>query len=257
MSMLPDVLGASDEATHSKKPIPKWVPVTLLAVMTASVALPVYLLKRHQTKYLSQASAPPARRNVKGQALGTRPSLLADVQRPARRPEQSTMSPRTARHHAQTELDDGFNAPLHGLKAFGIATLGVWTCAAVGVWGVKAYTGVQNMQEFNVYMRQTLLTKMPWLAARLHAPVAPDPGYNLPTPTTLTAASSDAAHPPPTNETTAPWTWSKAEQRLRTAFDERGFSGWAEAVLREMEEEARIEGIKRGFDSNADRSSRE
>ena len=43
------------------------------------------------------------------------------------------------------EVDDGLIGPLLGFKAFGIATLSVTIFAAVGVWGVKAYTGVRNV----------------------------------------------------------------------------------------------------------------
>jgi len=138
-----------------------------------------------------------------------------------------------------------------GFKAFGIATLGVWTCMVGGVWGVKAYTGVQNIQEFGEYMRLTLLLKMPGLAARLHRPPDPDPEPepDLPTSTSIAAASLEAAQTSPLNETRTPWTWPEAENRLRTAFDERGFSGWAEAVLREVEAEARVERMKRGLES--------
>ena len=41
------------------------------------------------------------------------------------------------------------------------------------------------------------------------------------------------------------WDWSAAEDRLRNAFDRDGFSGWAEAAMRELEAEGALERAKR------------
>ena len=37
------------------------------------------------------------------------------------------------------------------------------------------------------------------------------------------------------------WKWEDAEERLRVAYDQGGFSGWAEAALKELEAERKLE----------------
>lgn len=58
--------------------------------------------------------------------------------------------------------------------------------------------------------------------------------------------SSDAATVTGENATSTQWTWPDAEERLSTAFETGGFSGWAAAVLQELEAEGEIERKKRG-----------
>ncbi|EPQ53803.1 hypothetical protein GLOTRDRAFT_139899 [Gloeophyllum trabeum ATCC 11539] len=213
---------------EKKKPLPRWVPVSLLAVTTAALALPIYLLKRHRASLAELA--PPARRTAKA-AGRLQPARIRPVE----------PNPRAAEVPA-----DAFNAPLQGLKAFGIATLGVTTCAAAGVWGVKAYTGVRDTREFADYMRQTLLLRLPGLAARLH---------RLPDPDSDSDSSPSAPSPSPSqpeHATGEPWTWVAAEARLRAAYEQRGFAGWADAALREVEEEARVERAKRGLGASTE-----
>lgn len=41
------------------------------------------------------------------------------------------------------------------------------------------------------------------------------------------------------------WKWEDAENRLRAAYDKDGFSGWAEAALKELEAEGELERLKR------------
>ena len=41
------------------------------------------------------------------------------------------------------------------------------------------------------------------------------------------------------------WKWEDAESRLRAAYDKDGFSGWAEAALKELEAEGELERLKR------------
>jgi len=41
------------------------------------------------------------------------------------------------------------------------------------------------------------------------------------------------------------WKWEDAENRLRAAYDNDGFSGWAEAALKELEAEGELERLKR------------
>jgi len=41
------------------------------------------------------------------------------------------------------------------------------------------------------------------------------------------------------------WKWEDAENRLRAAYDKDGFSGWAEAALKELEAEGELERLRR------------
>ena len=41
------------------------------------------------------------------------------------------------------------------------------------------------------------------------------------------------------------WKWEDAEKRLRAVYDKDGFSGWAEAALRELEAEGELERLRR------------
>lgn len=41
------------------------------------------------------------------------------------------------------------------------------------------------------------------------------------------------------------WSWEEAEVRLKKAYDEGGFSLWAQTALRELEAEVRVERIRR------------
>ena len=55
--------------------------------------------------------------------------------------------------------------------------------------------------------------------------------------------------PPSESQELAPdeeLSWPAAEKRLKDAFDEHGFSGWAAAAMGELEAEGRMEREKRG-----------
>jgi hypothetical protein len=41
------------------------------------------------------------------------------------------------------------------------------------------------------------------------------------------------------------WTWQEAEERLKKAYEQGGFSLWAQVALRELEAEARVERARR------------
>ena len=83
-------------------------------------------------------------------------------------------------------------------------------------------------------MRNGVLRNMPLLSSRIHRP-------------------PDATDHPKDGPSLAPnpqgddieWDWSAAEDRLRNAFDKDGFSGWAEAAMRELEAEGALERAKR------------
>lgn len=79
---------------------------------------------------------------------------------------------------------------------------------------------------------------MPLLSSRIHR--SPDPEDH----------GLDSDSTPPnlqvgTGEDEVPWSWPAAEERLKAAFERDGFSGWGEAIMRELEAEGRVERLKR------------
>ena len=116
------------------------------------------------------------------------------------------------------------------------------------------------MQEFAMLMRQTVLTKMPILASRIHRPTESDiplptaPFTTSTSPSSAGSLSTSLASPistesiPSENVSIEAWSWSAAQARLSQAYDNGGFQGWAEAALQELEAEAEIERRKRGLD---------
>jgi len=115
--------------------------------------------------------------------------------------------------------------------------------ALTTVWGVKTYMGVENTQEFATRMRSWVVTRMPGLSARLHRASAAEDH-------TATIANApnllDTAIVVDERTDAAEWSWPDAEKRLKMAFEQGGFSGWAEAVTQELEAESRVERRKRG-----------
>lgn len=98
-------------------------------------------------------------------------------------------------------------------------------------------------EEFASRMRSLVLTHMPELMARLHR--APTNDDHI---ATILNSPSGPDAKIVINEVTheTEWNWPDAEQRLTSAFDHGGFSGWAEAVLLELEAEGKLERRKRG-----------
>ncbi|KAI0826997.1 hypothetical protein BC628DRAFT_1418603 [Trametes gibbosa] len=249
-----------------KKPVPKWVPVALLAFSTAAMAVPVLMLRRHRAatlgKALAEAPPPPTRRSS---STGIPISSPNATFLPA---SQSSLPASAASRPPRAE--DGFNGAWHCAKAFGIATLLVGAGATTTVWGVRRYMGVETVraptppppgglrdaiqtltpsplkktQEFADRTRAAVLSRMPSLSARIYRPAAPEDDGPSAAGGARTEASpgSIALSPSEVQE----WTWPAAEQRLRDAFEKDGFSGWAAALLRELEAEGRLERTKRG-----------
>ncbi|KAI0646698.1 hypothetical protein C8Q79DRAFT_1010285 [Trametes meyenii] len=220
------------------KPVPKWLPVVLLAFSTVAMSVPIVMLRRHRAanlgKALADAPPPPTRRST---SVGIPIADSKAAVPPSRPPPPRSTTPR----EVSSAAVEGVNGPLHGAKAFGIATLLVGLGASTTVWGVKRYMGVETTQEFADRMRLTILNYMPILSSRIHRPPAPEdddasassePGSD----SRLSLSDTDVEE----------WTWSAAEQRLKEAFDKDGFSGWAAAMLRELEAEGRLERSKRG-----------
>ncbi|RPD55607.1 hypothetical protein L226DRAFT_511716 [Lentinus tigrinus ALCF2SS1-7] len=237
------ILGFELPRDGNKKPVPKWVPVTLLAFSTVAMTVPIVLLLRHRAatvgKRLADAPPPPRRTtSSKGIALANpNPSLFSVKDSVISSAEASTSSA-----PAMAKAGDNFNGALHCAKAFCIATMAVGAGAMASVWGIRQYMGVETTQEFADRMRLAILSRMPVLSARIHRPPAPEDGDALLPPEPVVTAEPELASLDAGEE----WTWAAAESRLKEAFDKHGFYGWAAAAMRELEAEGRLERSKRG-----------
>lgn len=245
MSSSAPAAASSDSATPRSQPIPRWVPVSLLALTTAALVVPVALLKRHRANVLGKAlhdTAPPPRRTAStgGNAVAPTSAPLASAPGSARTASKPLSTPTP-----KARPEDDFNFALYGAKAFGYATLIVTASAAVTVWGVKTYMGVRDTQEFAERMRVLVRTKLPVLSSRIHRPPA-DEDHTA-------TIRNDPAHveaPEITLDSNAhaDWAWPDAEKRLSAAYERDGFSGWAQAALQELEAEGRAERRRRGHE---------
>ena len=104
-------------------------------------------------------------------------------------------------------------------------------------------------------MRAAVLARLPALSARIHRTPVPEDDETilpLPSPTSQVSPTApphislDESTPIPSGQDTEEWSWPAAEARLKAAFDAHGFYGWAEAAMRELEAEGRVERAKRG-----------
>ncbi|VDC05853.1 unnamed protein product [Peniophora sp. CBMAI 1063] len=264
------------ELEDEKKPLSPWIPVTLLAVTSVALAVPLLYLRRQRAAALakdasaavSAASTAPPRRLGRGipaaqaaleqsAALAARPASNAPPPRrrvtalsgsiaatpaPSDAPAPS-LAAAPAASSSTLPQDDGFNVHLYGIKAFGGATAIVLLAAASGVWGVKAYMGVEDPQDFAKRMRVVLADKLPALAARINRTLDATPltapfalPISLPAPKAEDLAND--APPPVTDDEARSWRWADAKKRLADAYEEGGASQWFEVALREMEMEA-------------------
>lgn len=85
------------------------------------------------------------------------------------------------------------------------------------------------------------MNRMPVLSSQIHrAPDANDhpPDWSLDSNGPALVAGEGAE--------VVEWTWPAAEERLGTAYQERGIRGWAEAVMNELEAEGQTERKRRG-----------
>ncbi|KAI0341311.1 hypothetical protein BDW22DRAFT_1332804, partial [Trametopsis cervina] len=213
-----------------------------LALSTVALIGPVVLLRRHRANVLSKAleEAPPPPRRITATLLShrsaevTQPRLSVAQPGPLAETEDYTSS-------SQAEVPDDFNGALYSAKAFGYATLMVMTGAITTVWGVKTYMGVESTQQFADRMRSLVQKQMPGLVAQIHRRSTEDDHGQAVAPSAFDTTLTVDPHSGQTQ-----WTWPDAEERLGKAFEHGGFSGWADAVMRELEHESKIEREKRG-----------
>ncbi|KAH9830098.1 uncharacterized protein C8Q71DRAFT_799483 [Rhodofomes roseus] len=254
------IFGLSD---GKKDPMPRWLPISLLALTTTALVVPIVLLRRQRAANALQKSvggAPPPprkngaggppptpRRSVSTSSAAPPPRVPSSRQTPpprvppktSTRPIDRSVAPPIGPSPSSvpTAADDDFNGALYSAKAFGIATLFVGAGAVITVWGVQQLLGFQNTQEFAHRMRFFIMHRMPFLSSRIHRPPNPE-------------NSGDGSEVPrlrvDQGSGTIEWTWPDAERRLKTAYEEGGFMGWAEAALQEIEAEGELERSKRG-----------
>ncbi|KAH8989264.1 hypothetical protein EDB92DRAFT_1868796 [Lactarius akahatsu] len=249
--------GSGSESSDARpeppqKDVSPWIPVSMLAVTTVALAVPLVLLRRQRArasalnKSVSSSmttSAPPLRRApIRGVPSTAPPPRAA----PALTPSVEAISPSAA--SSRVAQEDGFNGALYSLKAFSIATALVVAGGAASVWGVKTYLGVRDTQEFASAMRLTLLTKWPLLASRIHrasdsAPLPPP----IPLPVMIPSASKSDPLPPTSVPDADGWTWPAAQARLAEAYEHGGVGRFAETAAGELEAEAELERRKRGL----------
>ncbi|KAI0318368.1 hypothetical protein OF83DRAFT_1171153 [Amylostereum chailletii] len=263
----------------AKKNVSPWIPVTLLAVTTAALAVPLVLLRRQRSGATSlshaadRASPPPRRigRAVDSVTAQTSTPTPVTGPPPPRRPSRASVvaspaivaspiipfertipkaSPSEA--NAGAEDADAFNAPLYTLKAFSLATFCVLFTGGVGVWGVKTSLGVKDTQEFGALMRAFMLSKMPFLSSRIYrtpSSSALPPAFPLPVSLPFQAAPVD--HEYMEEDALRTWTWAAAQERLSAAYEQGGMGLWAEVALREMEIEAELLRRRRAVEEGA------
>ncbi|KAJ7356603.1 hypothetical protein DFH08DRAFT_849500, partial [Mycena albidolilacea] len=236
------------------EPVPprrKWIPITALVAGTVLVAAPlVYLLRIGKTQRFSLKSvnaAPPRRvgslssSTVVTSGAASRftfaaPEQLAQVQNEKPLPQGADWDDDNwGVPPAPPDPNDNFNVSVYLLKALGTATLIVSGVAFVGIWGLRRYLDVDNMEDFAVEMRLSVMNNMPLLASRMRSALLGPPEE----------ANAESKPDEEMLQLDQNWTADGAHERLGAAYDKGGLGAWAEAAAREVEQEARLELEKR------------
>ena len=140
---------------------------------TAALAVPIVMLRKQRSRVMLD-TLPPRRTGHPSSVASRFPQMSSSTMNgnghqnqwpPPRRTgrnkssQDSQISPRALPASTlltPAELDelrtqalssDGFNAPLDGAKAFGLATLIVAVCASAMVWGLKTNLGVKDVRD--------------------------------------------------------------------------------------------------------------
>ncbi|KAL6299311.1 hypothetical protein BKA93DRAFT_829971 [Sparassis latifolia] len=241
----------------SNSSVPRWLPLSLLALTTAALAVPAVMFWRQRGVALSRTLAdpppppPPPRRTVSGGTILPRSTASGDAPPPRRtvalppivpqRASPSSSQSSTMQAGGPTlipDAEDNFNGALYTMKAFGIATLLVTVGAGTAVWGIKTALGVRDTQEFADRVRMFIVKRMPVLSYRIYRPLGlEDEELDAKSVSTLSQPHPDDV---------LQWSWPDAEKRLKAAFERDGFMGWAEAAVTELEAEGQVERVRRG-----------
>lgn len=131
-------------------------------------------------------------------------------------------------------------------KAFLIATTLVGIGAFGLVYTIQHLTGTYTVPDFARRMR--------YLTSQHFTPIK-DRIYRGPENEEERKASLEVA-PFGVGVMDEEWTWEEAEKRLKKAYDQGGFTLWAQMALRELEAEARVERVRRQREIDAEVNSR-
>jgi len=259
--------GSASVSEHKTRTSP-WIPVSMIALTTAALAIPFALLRRQRVtpivnwrKSPSQpAFAPPVRRAPPPdlhpavppppRTASVRTLPISTIATPSA--NAGTLFRRPSEEPFPTSTEDSFSDVLYSFKAFSIATAVVVAGGAASVWGVKTYLGVKDTQEFASAMRLTLRNKWPFLISRIHRTsdsTQLSPPVSLP----VTASTGSELEPPDGSSlmTAEPdvkgWDWPEAQARLAAAYERGGVSQFAEAAIGELEAELELERRKRSL----------
>ncbi|KAL4068641.1 hypothetical protein V8B97DRAFT_2018318 [Scleroderma yunnanense] len=259
--------------------IPKWLPISFLAVSSAALVVPIVMLRRYKTGLQAATTrqdirghASPRRRHGTVVLPGSHGLGLPAASPPRVRlrvnpsTDPSPSSPklllnqgvhpsisRTPTPQPSPSVEDTFNGPLFSLKALAISTAFVAFGASASVFGVMAYLGVNNTSEFAARMRLWVISTLPILSERIHRPSEAKDNEGL-APLFHSSGTSDPSNQPPESShlgtpsphsTIPPFDMAAAQARLAAAYDRGGFYGWGEAAIKELETEAEAERARR------------
>lgn len=223
-------------------PVPRWLPVSFLAISSAALVVPVVMLRRYKAGLRATATAAPRRRGsgtvvipesrTLGQPVAPPPRIRlrmdasSSLQKlPSSQGSQpsSYVTPlsNTRSDTASATVPgehDNFNGPLYTLKALAVATAIVAASASASMFGVMTYLDVHDTSEFAARMRLWVITTFPFLSGRIHRqPEAKDLEVLTPLFTSKDANRlPDYPRSPPVSSVTLPSSSEMPAHRHRT-----------------------------------------
>ncbi|KAI6025551.1 hypothetical protein EDC04DRAFT_2722142 [Pisolithus marmoratus] len=175
-------------------PVPRWLPISFLAISSAALVVPIVMLRRYKAGLRATTTAAPPRRRSGtvvipgsrtlpvGQPVAPPPRIRLRTDTPfssqrlppnqgSQTSSYSTPLSRTRSNAGAvmvSEAQDSFNGPLYSLKALAIATTIVAASASASVFGVMTYFDVHDTSDFATRMRLWVTTTFPFLSGRIH-----------------------------------------------------------------------------------------
>ncbi|PPR06023.1 hypothetical protein CVT26_007502 [Gymnopilus dilepis] len=222
----------------SRSRVPKWIPISAFIGTSLAIAIPLVMVRRQRAGVMRMSmrsgnTAPPPRRSSGPIApLSSTTSASSTSQNVSLH-----QSIKEALSEESASLMTGLSrmnksSGLLAAKAFAIAT-GLVAVGGFGmIWTVKMALGIQDAREFGQRMRAVLWSSVPVLASRIHRAPETDEERRAVLQVAPFGVQED-------------WSWPEAEKRLQKAYEEGGVALWGQAVLRELEAEARVERAKR------------
>ncbi|KAI6101532.1 hypothetical protein EDD16DRAFT_853119, partial [Pisolithus croceorrhizus] len=263
-------------------PVPRWLPISFLAISSAALVVPVVMLRRYKAGLRAAATAAPPRRGSGtvvvplGQPVAPPPRIRRrmDASSPLQKPPstQGSQPSSYATPLSNTRSDataatisgehDNFNGPLYTLKALAVATAIVAASASVSIFGVMTYLDAHDTSEFAARMRLWVITTFPILSGRIHrqpeakdlevlTPLFPSKNadrlsdYQRTSPVSSVTSSSSSGLPAQPHRTSPTYDVPESQTRLQAAYDRGGFYALVEAAIKEVEAEAETERVRR------------